>query len=140
MIGARDKTAKEIIQIKGKAMKDLEVSFDHDIVVPKEDYESVIDEVLADGLAQMRVKGKDVSINQLIAAAKIKGDWRAKKRGQDTELIKMMYRSMNGFTEKPSTVGTGGSERPSDLLREVAGNATPSGSEALFASSSPTTG
>jgi hypothetical protein len=90
----KDKKASEL---KLQAMKELEISFDHETAVPKQDFETVIDQVLIDGLAQMKVEGKQITVNQLIAAAKIKGDWQSKKRGQDTEIIKMMYRSASGF-------------------------------------------
>lgn len=89
-------------QLKAEAMKEVELSFDHDTVIPQEDYETVIDSILAEGLAQLRVNGTTVSVSQLIAAAKIKGDWKAKKRGQDAEIIKMMYRGASGFTAKES--------------------------------------
>jgi hypothetical protein len=87
----------EINKLKVKAMKELEISFDHETAVPKQDFEMVIDQVLIDGLAQLKVEGKQITVNQLIAAAKIKGDWQSKKRGQDTEIIKMMYRSASGY-------------------------------------------
>ena len=90
----KDEAARKL---KLEAMKELELSFDHDRAVPKQDYERVIDQILLDGLAQIKTESTKFTVNQLIAAAKIKGDWQAKKRGQDAEIIKMMYRSASGF-------------------------------------------
>lgn len=90
--------------VKVEAMKELEVSLDHENLIPREDYEKAVDDVIAEGIVQLKAKDKDVTINQLLAAAKIKGDWAVKKRGQNTELIKTMYRSASGFTKKPSVV------------------------------------
>lgn len=94
--------------VKVKAMKDLEVALDHEELLPKYDYERAVDDVLAEGISQLKTKEKDITINQLLAAAKIKGDWAVKKRGQNTELIKMMYRSASGgskSTQEPTAVG-----------------------------------
>jgi hypothetical protein len=107
-VQAPDQVTEVQSQLKAQAMKELEISFDHDLIVPKEDYENVIDAVLVDGLAQLKTQGKQITVNQLIAAAKIKGDWKAKKRGQDTEIIKMMYRGASGFTQKPPNLGIPG--------------------------------
>jgi gamma-glutamyl:cysteine ligase YbdK (ATP-grasp superfamily) len=106
-------TAVEQVQskaedLKAEAMKALEVSFDHGIVIPKDDYEQAVDDVIAEGMAQMKVGAKDITINQILAAAKLKGEWKLKKRGQDTEIIKMMYRGASGFQSptKPTNVGS----------------------------------
>lgn len=104
-------TATEQVQskaqdLKAEAMKALEVSFDHGVVIPKEDYEQAVDDVIADGMAQMKVQNKDITINQILAAAKLKGEWKLKKRGQDTEIIKMMYRGASGFKRPTTDVGS----------------------------------
>lgn len=82
-------------RIKATVAKETELSFDHSTVVPKQDYEQVIDTVLAEGLKQLVHKGKSISVSQLLAAAKIKADYTGKRRGQDTELIKTMYRMVS---------------------------------------------
>lgn len=95
-------------RMRAEAMKDLEISFDHDLLVAKEDYEVAVDQVIADGMAQMKVSGKDITVNQILAAAKLKGEWKFKKRGQDTEIIKMMYRGASGFQRPSANVGSPG--------------------------------
>lgn len=85
---------KKIAQVKARAAKDLELSFEHDGVVPKQDYETAVDEVIAKGMEDMKSSGKHVSVNQLLAATKIKADYMSKRRGQDVEVIKTMYQSM----------------------------------------------
>jgi len=98
---------KHIQELKAKIAKETELALDHDSVVPKEDYERVLDGVLAEGLAQMKTNGKTITISQLLTAAKIKGDFQAKKRGQDIEVIKSMYRfssgNKNGTTPRTAT-------------------------------------
>jgi hypothetical protein len=97
------KVREESASIQAQAMKALEVSFDHGIIIPKDDYEQAVDDVIADGLAQMKVGNKEITVNQLLAAAKLKGEWKLKKRGQDTEIIKMMYRGASGFKQPGPT-------------------------------------
>ena len=104
LMSATEQHQAKVEDLKAEAMKALEVSFDHGVVIPKEDYEMAVDQVILDGLAQIKIGKKDITVNQLLAAAKLKGEWKLKKRGQDTELIKMMYRSASGFT--PDQTGT----------------------------------
>ena len=80
-----------ITKVQTDIQKEAELAFDHGEVIHKEDYEKVIDSVLSEGLSQMKTQKKQISISQLIAAAKIKADYSLKKRGQDTELLKTMY-------------------------------------------------
>lgn len=104
----QDRREQQAQIVKAEAMKELELSLDHEELIPKADYERAIDDVLAEGIAQLKGQEKNITINQLIAAAKIKGDWAVKKRGQNTELIKMMYRSASGgskSTQEPTAVG-----------------------------------
>lgn len=86
---------RRVQKVRQEIAKELEVSFEHDDVVPKENYERVIDTVLEDGLSQMKSAGKNITISQLIAAAKVKSDYMSKKRGQDVEVLKTMYQSLN---------------------------------------------
>lgn len=86
---------KGIARVKGEIAKELELSLDHDEIIPKDNYEKVIDSVLEEGLSQMRKTGKNITVSQMIAAAKVKADYMTRKRGQDVELIKTMYQSMN---------------------------------------------
>lgn len=105
-IQATEQKDQEVATLKAQAMKELEVSFDHGVVIPKEEYEMAVDAVISDGIAQMKVGSKDITINQLLAAAKLKGEWKLKKRGQDTELIKMMFRSASGYTQERTNTPT----------------------------------
>lgn len=125
--------------VKAEAMRDLEVSFDHSQVVPVEAYEQAVDDVITEGIAQLRVKKKDVTINQLLAAAKIKGDWALKKRGQNTELIKTMFRSANGLTKEPGNVAGAGSDWPGNICRETSGDESPPRPEEIPPASSQET-
>lgn len=136
------KTAKTIEKVKAKVQKDLELSFDHDDVVPETDYEQALRVIIANGLDELKKGNLKVTTTQLLAAAKIKADYMSKKRGQDTELIKTMYRAAggskkkevvdgervrasgeaaaDGVAEELGTLDTGGAERPGDLYHEVA--------------------
>lgn len=86
-----------IERMKATIAKETELALDHDALVPKEDYERVIDGVLAEGMDQMKKHGKTITISQLLTAAKIKADYQAKKRGQDIEVIKSMYKFSSGY-------------------------------------------
>lgn len=92
--------ATHIAKVQTQIQKEAELAFDHQEVIPKEDYERVIDSVLSEGLDQMHKQGKQISISQLITAAKIKADYSLKKRGQDTELLKTMYAIASGEKDK----------------------------------------
>lgn len=110
--------------IRASVQKELEVSFDHENVVPKQDFEKVWDQVIQDGINQLEKKDTDLSINQILAATKLKSEFVAKKRGQDTEIIKAMYRSLHGATPQPPKVVVPEPDRPSGFLGEAAGDAT----------------
>lgn len=96
---------RSIEKMKAQIAKETELAFDHDAAVPKEDYERVIDGVLAEGMDQMKKTGKTITISQLLTAAKIKGDFQAKKRGQDVEIIKTMYKFSSGDKVKTDEQG-----------------------------------
>lgn len=85
---------KKIALAKAKIAKELELSFEHDAVVPKEEYEVAMDEVISKGLLDMKGTGKHVSVNQLIAMVKVKADYQSKRRGQDVEVLKTVYQTM----------------------------------------------
>lgn len=85
-----------IARMKATVAKGAELSFDHESVVPQEDFEMAVTGVIAEGLAQMKNGDKTVTISQLLTAAKIKADYSAKKRGQDVEMLKTMYRFTSG--------------------------------------------
>lgn len=95
-VQVHERIKHEAEMVKAEAMKDLELSFDHESIIPVDNYEQAVDDVLAEGIAQLRKRDKDISVSQLLAAAKIKGDWAVKRRGQNTELVKMMFRSASG--------------------------------------------
>ena len=88
--------ANNIEKLKAKIAKETELAFDHDSAIPQEDYERALTDVIAEGMAELRRGGKSVTISQLLTAAKIKGDFQTRKRGQDVELIKSMYRFSSG--------------------------------------------
>lgn len=133
--------ATHIAKVQAQINKEAELAIDHDEVISKQDYERVVDSVLAEGLDQMKKQGKQISISQLLAAAKIKADYSMKRRGQDAELIKTMYRLATGnkepngtegnITEADGGVDIGGQERPSDIHKQTPGYALARGSEAL---------
>lgn len=130
-------TTKVIEKIKAKIQKDTELSFDHEDIVPKQDFELVIDGVLADGYDQLKKQNKNISISQLLTAAKIKADYTSKKRGQDTELIKTMYRMASGADKTDSTrtvaeVDSGGSDGPSDIHKQAARYAFTPGTDTVL--------
>lgn len=82
---------KKIERTKQAIAKELEVSFDHETAVPKQDFEQVWDAVIVDGLTRFKSQKVAVTVNQLLAATKLKSDYNMKKRGQDVEIIKTMY-------------------------------------------------
>jgi len=131
---------KRVEKIKVKTQNDLTAGFDHEDVVPKEDFELTWDTVIADGMEQLKRKDKEVTINQLLAATKLKSDFTAKKRGQDVEIIKTMYRSMNAqhkpTADEPGDMAVGSPQRPGDILGETLRNAATRGAEALPQTSS----
>lgn len=90
------KVETRIAKMKAKVDKEAELSFDHEAVVPKEDYEQVVDGVLAEGYDQLKKGNKAITVSQLLAAAKIKADYMSKKRGQNIEMLKTMYRMNTG--------------------------------------------
>lgn len=102
------RVTKNIEKIKAKIAKDTELSFDHESIVPKQDFEMVVDGVLAEGYQQLKKQDKQISISQLLTAAKIKADYTSKKRGQDTEIIKTMYRMASGGKDTNSDKVTSG--------------------------------
>lgn len=137
---------KHIARVQAKVYKAEELAIDHPDIVPKQDFEQVIDGVLSEGLQQMLSEGKKISISQLLTAAKIKADYTGKRRGQDTELIKTMYRmagngqgagngtrGSNGTTtsrvtkdgpEDGGTVPTGGMDNPGEVRPDSIHNAS----------------
>lgn len=88
-----------IERLKATIAKETELAIDHDAAVPREDYERAIDGVLAEGMDQMKKEGKTITISQLLTAAKIKADYMSKKRGQNVEIIKTMYKMSSGNTK-----------------------------------------
>lgn len=94
-----------IEKLKAQIAKETELAIDHDAALPKEDYERALTDVIAEGMAELRKGGKTVTVSQLIAAAKIKGDFQAKKRGQDVEIIKTMYKFSSGDKVKTDEQG-----------------------------------
>jgi AcrR family transcriptional regulator len=88
-----------IERLKAKIAKETELAIDHDAVTPSQDYERALTDVIAEGMAELRRGGKTVTVSQLITAAKIKGDFQAKKRGQDIEVIKSMYKFSSGYSK-----------------------------------------
>ena len=134
--------ATHIAKVQAQINKEAELAIDHEEVIAKEDYEKVIDSVLAEGLDQMKKQGKQISISQLLTAAKIKADYSMKRRGQDAELIKTMYRLATGTKEPNGTeerhlaetdggMDTPGPERPGDIHKSSSGYAFARGAEAL---------
>lgn len=103
-------TAKRLELVKQTVAKQLEVSLDHDSIIPKQDFEMALDEVIASGLSELRLGTKKATINQLLAAAKVKGDFSSKKRGQDVEIIKTMYRMMNGNPQETAGIPSPGAD------------------------------
>lgn len=96
--------AKRIEEVKMAVQKKLEVSFDHEDVVPKQDFELALDTIIQSGLSRLNASTSEVTINQLLAASKIKADYFGKRRGQDVEVIKTMYRTMNGTPSEVNEV------------------------------------
>lgn len=92
-------TASLITKAKAHIQKDLELSFDHEEVIAETDYEHGLSQTIALGTQRMERGEITVSTTQLLQAIKIKADYSAKKRGQDTELIKMMYRTASGLNK-----------------------------------------
>jgi hypothetical protein len=106
-------TTRRIEEVKQAVAKELEVSLDHDSIVPRQDFEMALDTVIAAGLAELNAGTTKTTISQLLTASKIKSDYFGKKRGQDVELVKTMYRSMNGLkgaTEEPGQLVEGGAQ------------------------------
>lgn len=143
------RVVKNIEKVKAKIQKDTELSFDHDLVIPKQDFEMVVDGVLLEGFDQLKKQGKQISISQLLAAAKIKADYTSKKRGQDTEIIKTMYRMASGgqgdssgqqtgssSTGTASQVDSGRPERPGDIHKQTPWDALTPGADTLFTGNS----
>lgn len=92
-----------IERLKAKIAKETELALEHGTIVPKEDFEEAIDGVIAEGLAELKRSDKSVTVNQLLAAAKIKADYSAKKRGQDTEVIKTFLMASTGLKQNEPT-------------------------------------
>lgn len=130
-----------IERLKAKIAKETELALEHDKVVPRQDFEIAIDSVIAEGLDQMKKNEKNISVSQLLAASKIKADYSAKKRGQNTELIKTMYRyaggqdkekeNKDGTTPGPTESTDTGPNGPSDLHNQALGYALTRGTNPL---------
>lgn len=128
-----------IERLKAKIAKDTELALDHDLINPKQDFEMAVDAVIAEGIAQLKEKGKIITVNQLLAASKIKSDYESKKRGQNTELIKTMYRyasgrnkGTNGITPRPPRSPQPGPDGPDNLHQQTLRDALTRGPEALL--------
>lgn len=102
--------ARRIEEVKQAVAKQLEVSLDHDQVIPKQDFEMALDAVIATGLSELNKGTTRVTVNQLIAASKVKGDFSSKRRGQDVEIVKTMYRSMNGVARESGQLAEQGTD------------------------------
>jgi hypothetical protein len=96
---------RHIEQMKATIAKETELALDHDAAVPQEDYERAVSGVIAEGMAQMKTAGKTITISQLLTAAKIKADYMSKKRGQNVEIIKTMYKMSSGNTKADEPTG-----------------------------------
>lgn len=126
-----DLTAIE--RVRGELSKELELSFDHDQVIPETDFERGLSITIARGIDRMEKGEITVSTTQLLQAAKIKGDLVSKKRGQDAEIIKTMYRMASGYDGKRPNLNpvTGesrvldheGTDRPSAVHKQSARDA-----------------
>lgn len=146
------KKVRGIEKVKVRAMKEMEVAFDHSDVVAELDFERGLREVVAEGITRLEKGEITVSTTQLLQAIKIKADYEGKKRGQDTELIKTMYKmatnkdkngNTNGHTDTGDTaegerstpaageVDTGRAGRPDDLHYEAPWDALARGATSL---------
>lgn len=108
-VNERASTAEALVVTKvekarAAIRKEFELAVDHDTVVPREDYENAWDYVISEGMRQLKESGKQVSINQLLAATKLKSDLGLKKRGQDAEIVKTFMRAAAGTKKEPSAV------------------------------------
>ena len=130
-----------VARLQTRIQKEAELAIDHENVIPKQDFERVIDSVLSEGLDQMIKQEKKISISQLLTAAKIKADYTSKKRGQDSELIKTFYR-MAGSGKGNSTPTASGVDnerenRPDSVHTKPPRNALARGPNPLPANDVP---
>ncbi len=103
-------------KMKAKLAKEMELAVDHDKILPQKDYEQALTTIIAEGMNELKKGGKTITVSQLIAASKIKGEFETKKRGQDAELLKMMMRSASGLPGVPSGIpGTSPASQPTEV-------------------------
>lgn len=114
-------TATLISKAKAHIQKEMELSFDHEEVIAETDYEKGLSQTIALGTQRLERGEITVSTTQLLQAIKIKADYSAKKRGQDTELIKMMYRTASGLNTDKETedAAVTGQTNGVDTAREI---------------------
>lgn len=156
-------TAKKIQKVKVKQMKEMEIAFDHTDVVGEMDFERAAREIVALGIERLERGDITVTTTQLLQAIKIKSDYESKKRGQNTEIIKTMYRYASGQagdkdktkeessqeaqneepdgpTTRPTESPDPGEDRPSYIHKQVAWDALARRAEALSTGNNPTQG
>jgi hypothetical protein len=138
------KKIKQIETIKANVAKKVELAIDHDEVVPQTDFEQAVGDIIALGIERLKKGDINVSTTQLLAAAKIKADYTAKKRGQDTELIKTMYRMASGYQGQETdsapavaTVDSARADRPDSVHQQSAWDALTRRAEALSTGDTP---
>lgn len=85
---------KKAAQIKAKVEKDLEISFDHDSVVPEEDFEKGMRLYLAAGIDALEKGKMAITAAQFVQVMKVKSDYMSKRRGQDVEVLKTVYQTI----------------------------------------------
>jgi hypothetical protein len=117
---------RRVAKLQAEVAKELELKIDHsNATAPKEDFERVWDSVISEGLDRFKKSDVAVTVNQLLAATKLKADYHTKRRGQDAEIIKTMMRSASGAKEQDGlgSDSSAGAGRPDSVHRAVVGDA-----------------
>lgn len=85
---------KKAALIKAKMEQELEISFDHDSVVPEEDFEKGMRLYLAAGIDALEKGKMAITAAQFVQVMKVKSDYMSKRRGQDVEVLKTVYQTI----------------------------------------------
>lgn len=88
--------AKKTEDIKAAAQKKVELSIDHDEILPEDESISALREYITQGHVKIKAGELNITPQSFLQAVRIDVDYRSKQKDRQVDIIKTMYRFASG--------------------------------------------
>jgi predicted DNA-binding protein YlxM (UPF0122 family) len=137
------RVAKKVVNMQSTAQKEMELQLDRQTIdeIEARPAEIIgIDELIAQGIAEIRAGKMKLTATQFVAAVKVKSDWAGKQQSNKIELLRTIsaFRSgakkgkIDGNTIELTESTDGGEDEPSRIFRAAFGDAATQGTEEIL--------